>query len=91
MEAKTLDEPELTARVSEIDDRIDIVHEAATHAYVRANEANDLSRIAIDHTNTLRIATVSYQSVIDQLKARITKLEREIEIMTGPCYCESLL
>lgn len=86
-----MDEPELTARVAEIDDRIDVVQEAATHAYVRANEANDLSRLAIDRTNTVRMATVSYQSVIDQLQARITELEHKIEMITGPCYCESLL
>lgn len=88
---KILDEQELTIRVSEIDNRLDAVYNAATHAYMRANEANDTSKIAINNMENVRIAAVSYQSVIDQLQARVTDLEHKMKMITGPCYCESLL
>lgn len=86
-----MDEQELTIRVSEIDNRLDAVYNAATHAYMRANEANNTSKIAINNMENARIAAVSYQSVIDQLQARVTDLEHKMKIITGPCYCESLL
>ncbi len=86
-----MDEQELTIRVSEIDNRLDAVYNAATHAYMRANEANDTSKIAINDMENVRIAAVSYQSVIDQLQARVTDLEHKMKMITGPCYCESLL
>lgn len=86
-----MDEQELTIRVSEIDNRLDAVYNAATHAYMRANEANDTSKIAINNMENARIAAVSYQSVIDQLQARVTDLEHKMKMITGPCYCESLL
>lgn len=88
---KILDEQELTIRVSEIDNRLDAVYNAATHAYMRANEANDTSKIAINNMENVRMAAVSYQSVIDQLQARVTDLEHKMKMITGPCYCESLL
>nr|DAE59297.1 MAG TPA: hypothetical protein [Caudoviricetes sp.] len=88
---KILDEQELTIRISEIDNRLDAVYNAATHAYMRANEANDTSKIAINNMENARIAAVSYQSVIDQLQARVTDLEHKMKMITGPCYCESLL
>lgn len=86
-----MDEQELTIRVSEIDNRLDAVYNAATHAYMRANEANDTSKIAINNMENVRIEAVSYQSVIDQLQARVTDLEHKMKMITGPCYCESLL
>ena len=86
-----MDEQELTIRVSEIDNRLDAVYNAATHAYMRANEANDTSKIAINNMENVRIAAVSYQSVIDQLQARVTDLVHKMKMITGPCYCESLL
>ena len=86
-----MDEQELTVRVSEIDNRLDAVYNAATHAYIRANEANDTSKIAINNMEKVRVTAVSYQSVIDQLQARIAELEHKIDLLTGPCYCESLL
>ena len=86
-----MDEQELTIRISEIDNRLDDVYNAATHAYMRANEANDTSKIAINNMENARIAAVSYQSVIDQLQARVTDLEHKMKMITGPCYCESLL
>lgn len=86
-----MDEQELTIRISEIDNRLDAVYNAATHAYMRANEANDTSKIAINNMENARIAAVSYQSVIDQLQARVTDLEHKMKMITGPCYCESLL
>lgn len=86
-----MDEQELTIRVSEIDNRLDAVYNAATHAYMRANEANDTSKIAINNMENVRIAAVSNQSVIDQLQARVTDLEHKMKMITGPCYCESLL
>lgn len=86
-----MDEQELTIRVSEIDNRLDAVYNAATHAYMRANEANDTSKIAINNMENVRIAAVSYQSVIDQLQAKVTDLEHKMKMITGPCYCESLL
>ena len=86
-----MDEQELTIRISEIDNRLDAVYNAATHAYMRANEANDTSKIAINNMENARIAAVSYQSVIDQLQARVTVLEHKMKMITGPCYCESLL
>lgn len=86
-----MDEQELTIRVSEIDNRLDAVYNAATHAYMRANEANDTSKIAINNMENVRIAAVSYQSVIDQLQARVTDLEHKMKMITEPCYCESLL
>lgn len=86
-----MDEQELTIRVSEIDNRLDAVYNAATHAYMRANEANDISKIAINNMENVRITAVSYQSVIDQLQARVTDLEHKMKMITGPCYCESLL
>lgn len=86
-----MDEQELTIRISEIDNRLDAVYNAATHAYMRANEANDISKIAINNMENARIAAVSYQSVIDQLQARVTDLEHKMKMITGPCYCESLL
>lgn len=86
-----MDEQELTIRVSEIDNRLDAVYNAATHAYMRANEANDTSKIAINNMENVRMAAVSYQSVIDQLQARVTDLEHKMKMITGPCYCESLL
>lgn len=86
-----MDEQELTIRISEIDNRLDPVYNAATHAYMRANEANDTSKIAINNMENARIAAVSYQSVIDQLQARVTDLEHKMKMITGPCYCESLL
>lgn len=86
-----MDEQELTIRISEIDNRLDAVYNAATHAYMRANEANDTSKIAINNMENSRIAAVSYQSVIDQLQARVTDLEHKMKMITGPCYCESLL
>lgn len=88
---KILDEQELTIRISEIDNRLDAVYNAATHAYMRANEANDTSKIAINNMENARIAAVSYQSVIDQLQARVTDLEHKMKMITGPCCCESLL
>lgn len=88
---KILDEQELTIRISEIDNRLDAVYNAATHAYMRANEANDTSKIAINNMENARIAAVSCQSVIDQLQARVTDLEHKMKMITGPCYCESLL
>lgn len=86
-----MDEQELTIRISEIDNRLDAVYNAATHAYMRANEANDTSKIAINNMENARIAAISYQSVIDQLQARVTDLEHKMKMITGPCYCESLL
>ena len=86
-----MDEQELTIIISEIDNRLDAVYNAATHAYMRANEANDTSKIAINNMENARIAAVSYQSVIDQLQARVTDLEHKMKMITGPCYCESLL
>lgn len=86
-----MDEQELTIRISEIDNRLDAVYNAATHAYMRANEANDTSKIAINNMENARIAAVSYQSVIDQLQAIVTDLEHKMKMITGPCYCESLL
>lgn len=86
-----MDEQELTIRISEIDNRLDAVYNAATHAYMRANEVNDTSKIAINNMENARIAAVSYQSVIDQLQARVTDLEHKMKMITGPCYCESLL
>lgn len=86
-----MDEQELTIRISEIDNRLDAVYNAATHAYMRANEANDTPKIAINNMENARIAAVSYQSVIDQLQARVTDLEHKMKMITGPCYCESLL
>ena len=86
-----MDEQELTIRISEIDNRLDAVYNAATHAYMRANEANDTFKIAINNMENARIAAVSYQSVIDQLQARVTDLEHKMKMITGPCYCESLL
>lgn len=86
-----MDEQELTIRISEIDNRLDAVYNAATHAYMRANEANDTSKIVINNMENARIAAVSYQSVIDQLQARVTDLEHKMKMITGPCYCESLL
>lgn len=86
-----MDEQELTIRISEIDNRLDAVYNAATHAYMRANEANDTSKIAINNMENARIAAVSYQSVIDQLQARVTDLEHKMKMITGPCCCESLL
>lgn len=86
-----MDDQELTIRISEIDNRLDAVYNAATHAYMRANEANDTSKIAINNMENARIAAVSYQSVIDQLQARVTDLEHKMKMITGPCYCESLL
>lgn len=86
-----MDEQELTIRVSEIDNRLDAVYNAATHAYMRANEANDTSKIAINNMENVRITAVSYQSVIAQLQARVTDLEHKMKMITGPCYCESLL
>ena len=86
-----MDEQELTIRISEIDNRLDAVYNAATHAYMRANEANDTSKIAINNMENARIAAVSYQSVIDQLQARVTDLEHKMKMITGPCSCESLL
>lgn len=86
-----MDEQELTVRVAEIDNRLDAVYNVATHAYTRADEANDISKIAINNTEDVRITAVSYQSVIDQLQARVTDLEHKMKMITGPCYCESLL
>lgn len=86
-----MDEPELTARIEEMNDQIYAVQECATHAYVRANEANDLSHFTINRIDSVRIFAASYQSAIDQLEARVAELEHKIEILTGPCYCESLL
>ena len=86
-----MDEQELTIRISEIDNRLDAVYNAATHAYMRANEANDTSKIAINNMENARIAALSYQSVIDQLQARVTDLEHKMKMITGPCCCESLL
>lgn len=86
-----MDEQELTVRVSEIDNRLDAVYNAATHAYMRATEANDTSKIAINNMENVRVTAVSYQSVIDQLQARIAELEYKIDLLTGPCICESLL
>lgn len=86
-----MDEQELTVRVSEIDNRLDAVYNAATHAYMRATEANDTSKIAINNMENVRVTAVSYQSVIDQLQARIAELEHKIDLLTGPCICESLL
>lgn len=86
-----MDEQELTIRVSEIDNRLDAVYNAATHAYMRVNEANDTSKIAINNMENVRITAVSYQSVIDQLQTRVTDLEHKMKMITGPCYCESLL
>lgn len=86
-----MDEQELTVRVSEIDNRLDAVYNAATNAYMRATEANDTSKIAINNMENVRVTAVSYQSVIDQLQARIAELEHKIDLLTGPCICESLL
>lgn len=86
-----MDEQELTVRVSEIDNRLDAVYNAATYAYMRATEANDTSKIAINNMENVRVTAVSYQSVIDQLQARIAELEHKIDLLTGPCICESLL
>nr|DAG24736.1 MAG TPA: hypothetical protein [Bacteriophage sp.] len=88
---KILDEQELTVRVSEIDNRLDAVYNAATHAYMRATEANNTSKLAINNMENVRVTAVSYQSVIDQLQARVTDLEHKMKMITGPCYCESLL
>lgn len=86
-----MDEQELTVRVSEIDNRLDAVYNAATNAYMRANEANATSKIAINNMENVRVTAVSYQSIIDQLQARIAELEHKIDLLTGPCICESLL
>ena len=86
-----MDEQELTVRVSEIDNRLDAVYNAATHAYMRANEANATSKIAINNMENVRVTAVSYQSIIDRLQARIAELEHKMKMITGPCYCESLL
>ena len=86
-----MDEQELTVRVAEMDNRLDAIYNAATHAYMRANEANNTSKLAINNTESVRITAVSYQSVIDQLQARIADLEHKMEMITGPCICESLL
>lgn len=86
-----MEEQELTVRISEIDNRLDAVYNAATHAYMRANEANNTSKLAINNMENVRVTAVSYQSVIDQLQARIAELEHKIDLLTGPCICESLL
>ena len=79
------------ARVDEMDGRIDVVQECATHAYERSNRANDLSQFAINRIDSVRTIATSYQSAIDQLEDRVTELEHKIELLTGPCICESLL
>ena len=86
-----MDEQELTVRVAEIDNRLDAVYSTATNAYMRANEAHDISKTAINNIDSTRISAVSYQSVIDQLQARVAELEHKIDLLTGPCICEPLL
>ena len=86
-----MDEPDLTVRVAEMDNRIDVVHAAATHAYEKANMANNVSQLAISDSQNLKSSINTYQAVIDDLQRRVSDLEHKIELLTGPCVCEPLI
>lgn len=85
-----MDEQELTVRVEEIDNHLFSMHDTVNHAIIKVDEANNLSHFAVERIDTIR-ATISYQTAIDQLQARIAELEHKIDLLTGPCICEPLL
>ena len=74
-----------------MDNRIDVVHAAATHAYEKANMANNVSQLAISYSQNLKSSINTYQAVIDDLQRRVSDLEHKIELLTGPCVCEPLI
>lgn len=83
--------PDIAARLDTIDNLIHTTRETVGNACERANRANDMSQFAMSYTNTIETTVNSYEAIIKQLQDRITEIERKIEQLTGPCYCESLL
>lgn len=86
-----LDGSEYLNQIEEINDRLFSMHDTVNSAIIKVDEANDLSHFAVERIDTIRATTISYQTAIDQLQARIAELEHKIDLLTGPCICEPLL
>lgn len=86
-----MDEQELTVKVEEIDNHLFSMHDTVNHAIIKVDEANTLSHFAVEHIDTIKATTTSYQTAIDQLQTRIAELEHKIDLLTGPCICEPLI
>ena len=86
-----MDESDFVIRIADMNDRINDAQNAAKHAYIRADQANDMSGFTINRIDNITATVTSYQTAIDQLQTRITELEHKIELLTGPCVCEPLI
>lgn len=91
MDTVLLDGSGYSNQIEEINDRLFSMHDTVKHTITKVNEANDLSRFAVERIDTIRTTTTSYQTAIDQLQVRIAELEHKIDLLTGPCICEPLL
>ena len=91
MDTVLLDGSEYLNQIEEINDRLFSMHDTVNSAIIKVDEANDLSHFAVERIDTIRATTISYQTAIDQLQARIAELEHKIDLLTGPCICEPLL
>lgn len=83
--------PDIVARLDTIDNLVHTTRETVGNACERANRANDMSQFVMSYTDTIKTTVDSYEAIIDQLQARVTDLEHKMKMITGPCYCESLL
>lgn len=86
-----MDESDFVIRIADMNDRINDAQNAMKHAYVQAEQANNMSGYAINRVDNITASITSYQTAIDRLQDRIAELEHKIDLLTGPSICEPLL